>query len=59
LTPDKASSLCDESETAVEYKPAFFLLIPWGGMGILYGFRVQMETQGPIDCGIFSTGLEV
>jgi hypothetical protein len=59
LTPGKASSLCDESETAVEYKPAFFLLIPWGGMGISYEFRIQMETQGRIDCGIFASGLEV
>src|ERR1700740_3460962 len=59
LTPGKASSLCDESGTAVEYKLAFFLLLLWGGMGILYGFGVQMETQGRIECGIFSTGLEV
>jgi hypothetical protein len=29
------------------------------GMGISYGFRVQMETQGRIDRGVFTTGLEV
>jgi hypothetical protein len=27
-------------------------------MGISYGFRVQMETSGRIDCGIFTTGRE-
>jgi hypothetical protein len=27
-------------------------------MGISYGFGVQMETSGRIDCGIFTTGRE-
>jgi hypothetical protein len=32
---------------------------PVGAMGISHEFRIQMETKGRIDCGIFSTGLEV
>jgi len=45
--------------TAIECATRHFSCLSRDAGWASYEFRIQMETQGRIDCGIFSKGLEV